>query len=49
VSAIPAVEAEQLIREADIALYRAKAAGNGYRFFEAAMEQRESQLRRAAS
>ena len=49
VSAMSAVEAEQLIREADIALYRAKAAGNGYRFFEAAMEQRESLLRRAAS
>jgi diguanylate cyclase (GGDEF)-like protein len=49
VSAMPAVEAEQLIREADVALYRAKAAGNGYRFFEAAMEQRESLLRRAAS
>jgi diguanylate cyclase (GGDEF)-like protein len=49
VSATPAVEAEQLIREADIALYRAKAAGNGYRFFEPAMEQRESELRRVAS
>jgi diguanylate cyclase (GGDEF)-like protein len=48
VSAPGVVEAEQLIREADIALYRAKAAANGYRFFDAAMEQRDSEFRRAS-
>ena len=35
------IEAEQLIRQADVALYRAKAEGAGrYRFFEPEMDQR---------
>ncbi len=49
VSETPAAEGEQLIREADIALYRAKVAGSGYRFFEPAMDQRYSGFRRTAS
>jgi predicted signal transduction protein with EAL and GGDEF domain len=47
VSASQCLEPEKLIRQADIALYRAKAEGTGYLFFKPSMEQRE--LRQAAS
>lgn len=50
VSSTHAVDAEQLIRQADVALYRAKAEGSGsFQFFRAEMDQRDRPKRTAAS